>query len=79
WVTGDKELLIASVLQGLSGTIDVNGEKYNQEMPGFGFLADADIASILTYIRQSFGNEASAIHVNEISKVRRSTSGGVSN
>lgn len=70
WVTGDKERLIKTVLQGLEGNIEVNGEFYNAVMPPFSFLDDDEAASLLTYIRKSFGNNASAISPREIYRLR---------
>ncbi|MGC1241812.1 MAG: c-type cytochrome [Chryseosolibacter sp.] len=70
WVTGDKRRLINIVLSGLQGSIEVNGENYNSVMPAHGFLKDEEIATILTYIRKSFGNEASAVTAEEVKAVR---------
>lgn len=60
WVAGPENRLIKIVLHGLRGPIEVAGKTYNQEMPGFGqILTDAEIASLLSYVRKHFG-EASA-------------------
>ena len=72
WVTGDKERLIRLTLLGLQGPIEVNGEPYNSIMPQHGFLKDSELASILSYIRTEFGNEASTITPEEIITVRNS-------
>ncbi len=72
WVTGDKERLIRAVLEGLSGEIEVNGKKYNQEMPGFQTqLSDQEIAVVLTFIRSSFGNHASEVSPVEVAELRK--------
>jgi mono/diheme cytochrome c family protein len=71
WVTGDKNKLIKIVMQGLQGEIAVNGETYNNVMPPHNFLSDEEISKILTYVRQSFGNKASAVSAEEVSKVRK--------
>ena len=42
-------------------------------MPGMGHLSDAEIAAILTYATNSWGNEASAFSVEEVAKVRSDT------
>src|SRR6266550_3814675 len=56
WVAGPENRVIKIVLHGLHGTIEVRGKTYNQEMPGFGpILSDADIASLLSYVRRRFG------------------------
>lgn len=72
WVTGDKERLIQITLQGLSGKIEVNGITYNNIMPPNSHLSDKEIADVLTYIRQSFGNDAGEITIGEVQKVRGS-------
>ena len=74
WVTGDKGRLISAVLNGLSGSIDVNGEIYNGVMPPNNFLGDEEMASILTFIRQSFGNNATEISPNEVGEIRAGSS-----
>jgi nitrite reductase (NO-forming)/hydroxylamine reductase len=69
----DRTRAIETVVKGLSGEITVNGTKYNAVMPGMGHLSDADIAAILTYVTNAWGNEASAFGVGEITKVRSDT------
>ncbi|CAN5620708.1 hypothetical protein BH23ACI1_BH23ACI1_28150 [soil metagenome] len=71
WVTGDRERLISIVLDGLEGPIEVGGELYNSAMPAHGdFLNDREVAEILTYIRQNFGNKASAVTTAEVAAAR---------
>jgi nitrite reductase (NO-forming) len=64
---GDANKLIRLLLHGLSGPVTVNGDPYDQSMPAFAFLQDAQLAAILTYIRTRW-NSAGAItptHVRE--------------
>lgn len=70
WVTGSKARLISAVVHGLSGEIDVEGQKYNGVMPAHGFLTDEQVAQVLTYIRQSFGNQAQSVSTEEVLDVR---------
>lgn len=70
WVSGDKERLIGLTLNGLEGTIEVNGAVYTGVMPQHAFLSDEQIAAVLTFVRSKFGNEASSIEVAEVQKVR---------
>lgn len=71
WVTGNKNLLIGIVLKGMNGPIEVNGQQFNGTMPHHRFLEDEEIAHILTYIRQNFGNDASAVSPEEVAAVRK--------
>ncbi len=74
WVTGDKGRLIRVVLNGLTGEIDVEGERYSGAMPPWrSFLDDEQTAQLLSYIRTSWGNEASEVTAAEVTKVRAVT------
>jgi mono/diheme cytochrome c family protein len=72
WVEGDKTRIIESIIFGLEGPIEVNGETYNNAMPAMDYLTDEEVATILTYVRSNFGNDASAITIEEVAKVRAS-------
>lgn len=72
WVKGDKQRLINVILNGLDGEITVNGQSWQGMMPAHAeFLDDHAIASISTYIRQSFGNKAGPVNSVEVAEVRR--------
>lgn len=74
WVTGDKERLIAVILNGLQGEIKVNGKTYDGLMPAHGgFLDDHAIASILTYVKRRFNKDNSPVASMEVTKVRNAS------
>lgn len=73
WVSGDNTRLISVVLNGLQGEITVNGEIYNNAMTAHNFLSDEEVAGVLTYVRQSFGNDSEPISVEEVAEVRASS------
>lgn len=64
WVKGDKQRLISLVLYGLTGPVDVSGHTYQEaetsgEMPGIAHnptIDDAELAQLLSYIRNAWGN-----------------------
>lgn len=70
-VTGDPKTVIHIVKYGLSGKIDVGGKTFNGNMPPWGALGDATIASVVTYIRSSWGNSASAVTADDVSAVKQ--------
>jgi len=70
YVTGSKTRLIDIVLNGLTDPIEINGEEYNNPMAAHSFLTDQQIADVLTYIRNSFGNKAGTVSVAEVKKKR---------
>lgn len=69
YVLGDKTRLAGIVLRGMSGKA-INGETYSGVMPAFAHLTDKQIADVLTYVRSSFGNRASAVSTNDVKKGR---------
>jgi mono/diheme cytochrome c family protein len=73
WVLGGTERLVRVVQHGLTGQITVKGQNYNFPggMQGFGAAMSAgDLANVLTYIRNTWGNEAPMITKEMIEKVR---------
>lgn len=69
WVLGDKTRLVKVLLNGLQGQ-DIDGEPYNNVMPSHDFLSDQQIADVLTYVRNSFGNKAVAVKAPEVKTIR---------
>jgi mono/diheme cytochrome c family protein len=70
WVLGDKKTLIGVVLKGLDKEIEVNDETYSNTMPSFAMLSDKEIADVLTFVRNNFGNKASPVTEADVKKVR---------
>ncbi len=76
WVVGVPERPVKIVLQGFQGEIVREGVTYNAVMPGFGrLLSDEEVASVVTFIRNSFGNETPEVQPEEVAEMRESTSG----
>ena len=72
YVVGDPGRSISIVLAGISGPIEVLGKSYNNNMPELGSsLKDKQIADVLTYVRQSFGNQAEAVSPEKVAEVRK--------
>lgn len=70
YVVGEKTKLINIVLKGLNDPIEINGEEYNNAMPAQAQLSDQQIADVLTYVRNSFGNKASAVTATQVKAER---------
>jgi ubiquinol-cytochrome c reductase cytochrome b subunit len=72
YVLGDKTKLGHILLYGLNGKITVKGGNYNGQMPAWkGQLSNDDIAAVITYIRSSWGNKASAVTTADLAKVTK--------
>jgi len=70
YVTGNKARLIDIVLYGLTEPLEINEEVYNNPMAAHAFLSDEQIANVLSYIRNHFGNKASMVTAAEVKKQR---------
>ncbi|SKB29451.1 putative membrane-bound dehydrogenase domain-containing protein [Parapedobacter luteus] len=73
WVTGDEARLIKLTLKGLQGPIEVLGKSYPGQVPMTpfgGLLDDKEVAAVLTYVRNSFGNKGTAIDPEQVKAIR---------
>lgn len=72
YVNGDPKRFAAMILKGVAGPITVDGKVYNNAMPGQeAILSDMKIASILTYVRASFGNTSPAVAPEVVAEARK--------
>ncbi len=72
----DPAVPIRVVLHGLNGPITVAGQRFNSTMPPFGTnqpMDDSAVAAVLTYVRSSWGNAASAVTPAEVAAQRAAT------
>ena len=69
-IGNDKSKIIKVVLNGMTSKEEIDGEVYGNNMAPHKFLSDQQIADVLTFIRSSFGNKASAVSVAEVKKAR---------
>jgi len=70
YMMADKERSIRGVIFGQSGEMTVNGKKYNGTMIPMNYLSDEEVANVLTYARNSFGNSGDAVTVPEVRRIR---------
>jgi mono/diheme cytochrome c family protein len=70
WVEREPAELVAIMMKGLSGKIEVNGEEYKNFMPSHAKLTDQELADVLTYIRSSFGNNLGSVTPELVAKIR---------
>ncbi len=72
WVRGDARALALFVMSGGFDSASRKDSDVGNVMPPFRQLPDADLAEILTYIRQQFGNGASPVTAAEVAEARSS-------
>lgn len=69
-VVGDKKKIIVVVLRGMTDRVPIDGEYYSNNMAPHPELTNVQIADVLTFIRASWGNKASAVTPAEVQAVR---------
>ena len=73
WVKEDEDRLIKLTLKGLYGPMTVLHQEYRGNVPMTpfeGIMNDNEIAAVLTYVRNAFGNKSSVIHPEKVKQVR---------
>ncbi len=73
YLMADKRRAVEVVLNGLTGPVTVNGTTYNSVMPPMSQLNDDEVAHILTYVRNSWGNKGDVVTPAEVAKIRATT------
>ncbi len=61
---------IKAVIAGLSGPITVNGVEYNSVMPALAYLSDSDVADVVTFVINSWGNPGGEVNAAEVAAAR---------
>jgi nitrite reductase (NO-forming) len=69
YLMADRQRAIDILMNGLKGEIVVNGQKFDSVMPKPP-IGDVEIASVLTYVRNSFGNKGDTVTLAEVGKTR---------
>ena len=73
YLTADKRRAVEIVLNGLSGPVTVNGVGYSSVMPSMSQLNDDEIANILTFALNSWGNDGGVVSSDEVAENRATT------
>jgi nitrite reductase (NO-forming) len=73
FLAADAKRTIGVVLNGLSGPVTVNGQNYNSVMPPMSQLNDDEVANILTYALNNWGNPGGRVTARGVAAVRKST------
>jgi len=70
YITGDTKKLVTWVLKGSTENVEIDGKSYSNNMPAQNYLKDDQIADVLTYVRNSFGNSSPAITAGDVKAIR---------
>lgn len=71
---GDPRPLLAWVMYGTRPAALPRGV-YSGVMPQFSYLSDADLATLLSYVRSSFGNQSGPVSADTVAEARAAHAG----
>ncbi len=66
---------VRAVIEGVAGEIVVNGKKYNSVMPHLNYLTDEQVADVVTYALNAWGNDGGVVVPEQVAKVRAEVTG----
>ncbi|HEY0947507.1 MAG TPA: cytochrome c [Opitutaceae bacterium] len=69
FLLADADRAVRVVTRGLSGPVTVNGVEYRSAMPPMP-LNDQDVAAVLSYVMQAWGNRGPAVAIADVARVR---------
>ncbi len=75
WVAKDASIAVRNILHGLQGPIVVKGMTYNGMMPALGVLNEKEIADVVTYVSNSWGNSGPSISEEEVKAIKKKYAG----
>jgi nitrite reductase (NO-forming)/hydroxylamine reductase len=71
FLQADKKRAVGIVLHGLQGKVTVLGKTFDAAMPPMSQLSDSDIANVLTFVLNSWGNSGGSVSTGEVAQIRK--------
>lgn len=68
FLTANKQELACYIKNGVNEPMQINGKTYQEKMPAFKDLHDIDIAQVMVYITNSFGNNQGMYPYEQVAK-----------
>src|SRR5699024_8200023 len=74
-IAGNADYVIHNMLAGRQGELTVDGVTYNGVMPAMDYLDDEEVANIVTFVFNSWGNDGSSASVEQVAAQRAQLDG----
>ena len=71
WIAKDASIAVRNIVNGMQGPIVVKGMTYNMPMPPVTGLSDKDIAAVVTYVNNSWGNTGPTVTEDEVKAIKK--------
>ena len=70
WIAKSASIAVRNITNGMMGPVTVKGVTYNGMMPPVTAVTDKDIADVVTYVNNSFGNSGSVVTEAEVTAIK---------
>jgi mono/diheme cytochrome c family protein len=71
WIAKSASIAVRNIVNGMMGPVTVKGVTYNSMMPPVAGLTDKDIADVVTYVNNSFGNTGATVTEDEVKAIKK--------
>ena len=71
WVSKDASIAVRNIINGMQGPVTVKGVTYNSVMPPVAGLSDKDIADVVNYVNNSWGNTGPNVTEAEVAAIKK--------
>ena len=71
WIAKGASIAVRNILHGMQGPVTVKGATYNGVMPPVSGLSDKDIADVVTYVNNSWGNTGPTVTDAEVAAIKK--------
>ena len=71
WIAKGASIAVRNIVNGMQGPVTVKGVTYNSMMPPVAGVSDKDIADVVTYVNNSFGNSGPIVTEAEVTAIKK--------
>jgi len=71
WIAKSSSIAVRNIVNGMMGPVTVKGVTYNSMMPPVAGLSDKDIADVVTYVNNSWGNTGASVTEDEVKAIKK--------
>ncbi len=70
WIAKSASIAVRNIVNGMLGPVTVKGTTYNSMMPPVAGVTDKDIADVVTYVNNSWGNTGPVVTEAEVKAIK---------
>ena len=71
WVSKDASIAVRNIVNGMTGPVTVKGVTYTSMMPAVTTLSEKEIADVVTFVSNSWGNTGPTVTEDEVKAIKK--------